>query len=123
MKQRRPSQDQKKETSRRAKEMSPEAARKIVKLLGLGARGRLVVVGAEQVRAAAKKGKLSLAVVASDASENSRDKVLSVLKAKNIRAIEGITAADLGAAFGRESTAAVGVLDADLARGIQQAAQ
>ncbi|MBA3657688.1 MAG: ribosomal L7Ae/L30e/S12e/Gadd45 family protein [Gemmatimonadaceae bacterium] len=102
--------------------MTPEAAQKIVKLLGLGARGRLVVVGAEQVRAAAKKGKLSLAVVASDASENSRDKVLSVLKAKNIRAIEGISAAQLGAAFGRESTAAVGVLDADLARGIQKAA-
>lgn len=102
--------------------MSPESAQKIVKLLGLGARGRLVVVGAEQVRAAAKKGKLSLAVVASDASENSRDKVLSVLKAKNIRAIEGISAAELGAAFGRDSTAAVGVLDASLAAGIRQAA-
>lgn len=104
-------------------EMSPESAQKVVKLLGLGARGRLVVVGAEQVRSAAKKGKLSLAVVASDASENSRDKVLSVLKAKNISAIEGISARDLGAAFGRESTAAVGVLDADLARGIRKAAQ
>ena len=102
--------------------MSPEASQKIIKLLGLGARGRLIVVGAEQVRAAAKKGKLALAVVASDASENSRDKVLSVLKAKNIKAIEGVTAADLGAAFGRDSTAAVGVLDADLARGIQKAA-
>lgn len=103
--------------------MSPEASQKIVKLLGLGARGRLVVVGAEQVRSAAKKGKLAIAVVASDASENSRDKVLSVLKAKNIRVIEGISAADLGAAFGREATAAVGVLDAALARGIREAAE
>lgn len=98
------------------------ANQKILKLLGLGARGRLVVVGSEQVRQAGKRGKLALAVVASDASDNSRDKVLSLLKAKNIRAIEGISAAELGAVFGRVSTAAAGVLDQDLARGIIRAA-
>lgn len=103
--------------------MTSIANQKILKLLGLGARGRLVVVGAEQVRQAGKRGKLALAVVASDAAENSRDKVLSLLKARNIKVIEGISAAELGAVFGRAATAAAGVLDQDLARGIRKAAE
>src|SRR5215208_525795 len=89
------------------------------KLLGLRVRGRTAVVGIQQVRDAALRGKLALAVVAPDASENSRDKVLPLLRARRIRIIEGPNATELGNAVGRESTAAVGVVDHNLARGIR----
>jgi len=83
------------------------------------ARQELVVVGVQQVRDAAQRGKLRLAVVAPDASRHSLDKVVPMLRAKNIRMIEGPSATELGATFGRESTAAVGVVDLQLARGIR----
>ena len=81
--------------------------------------GRLVVVGVQLVRDAAQRGKLKLAIVAPDASHNSLDKVVPMLRAKRIRMIEGPSAKELGAAVGRESTAAIGVVDVQLARGIR----
>jgi len=85
----------------------------------LGFRGRLVVVGVEQVRAEVKKGTVRLAVVAHDASRHSREKVLPLLRAKGIDIIEVMSADELGAACGREQTAAVGITDAGLARGVR----
>jgi ribosomal protein L7Ae-like RNA K-turn-binding protein len=93
-------------------------ADRVLRLIGLGARARNVVIGIEQVRKAAKKGKLELALVAPDASMNSRDKIVPLLRARRIKFVEGPTAAELGAAVGREQTAAVGVIDRQLARGI-----
>ena len=99
--------------------MDARTSQKLLRLLGIGMNGRLVTVGVQQVRDAAQRGKLKLAVIAPDASQNSLDKVVPMLRAKRIRVIEGPSAHDLGAAFGRESTAAVGVVDAQLARGIR----
>ncbi|MGH7719405.1 MAG: L7Ae/L30e/S12e/Gadd45 family ribosomal protein [Gemmatimonadaceae bacterium] len=96
---------------------------KLLRLLGLGVRGRMAVVGVEQVRDAARRGKLKLAVIAPDASRHSLDKVVPLLRARRIRIIEGPGAALLGPAVGREHTAAVGVVDRDLARGIRDAAE
>jgi ribosomal protein L7Ae-like RNA K-turn-binding protein len=103
--------------------MERVAADRILRLIGLGVRSRNVVVGIEQVRQAARKGKLAFAIVAPDASVNSRDKIVPLLRARGIKFVEGPTAAELGAAVGREQTAAVGVLDAQLARGIGELAQ
>jgi ribosomal protein L7Ae-like RNA K-turn-binding protein len=75
-------------------------------------------VGVENVREAAKRGKLVLAVVAPDASRHSLAKVTPLLQAKRVRIIEGPGATQLGGAVGRDATAAVGVVDRDLARGI-----
>ena len=91
---------------------------KILRLLGLGVRGRGAVVGVERVRDAAKSGKLKLAVIALDAAKNSLDKVLPLLTARRISFIEVPSAAELGATVGRDQTAAVGVLDPQLANGI-----
>jgi ribosomal protein L7Ae-like RNA K-turn-binding protein len=99
--------------------MDAAATRKLLGLVGLGVRGRLAVVGVEQVRDAAKKGTLALAVVAPDASRHSLDKVVPLLRAKKVLMIEGPDATALGHAVGRESAAAVGVVDWKLARGIR----
>ena len=102
--------------------MDAAAERKLLGLLGLGVRARTALVGVEQVRNAAKRGKLYLAVVAPDASQNSLDKVVPLLRAKRVRVIEGPSASVLGAAVGRNATAAIGIVDRDLAKGIRDIA-
>jgi len=97
------------------------ARRKVLGLLGLGMRGRLLVVGVEQVRLAATKGTLQLALVATDVSRHSLDKVMPVLRAKRVDALEWESGIELGGAVGRETTAAVGIVDQALARGIRGA--
>ena len=95
--------------------------KKLSGLLGLGLRARSVVVGVEQVRAAVAKRRVVLAVVADDAAENSRTKVLPLLNARRVQVVGGVTASDLGAAVGRETTTVVAVVDEALARGIRGA--
>lgn len=97
--------------------------KRLLGLVGLGVRGRLAVVGVDQVRDAARRGSLALAIVAPDASRHSRAKVVPLLDAKRIGILEGPSAAELGAAVGRESTAAIGIVDRDLARGIRAIAE
>lgn len=93
--------------------------RKLVGLIGLGVRSRGVVVGVDRVRDAAKTGKLAFAFVAPDVSQHSLDKVLPLLQARRVRYVEARSAVELGAAVGRETTAAVGVVDRQLAKGIR----
>ena len=100
--------------------MNRVAGERLLRLIGLGVRARNVVVGVEQVRTAARKGSLELAVIAPDASANSLDKIVPLLRARHVKFVEGPTAAELGAAVGREQTAAVGVIDPQLARGIRE---
>jgi ribosomal protein L7Ae-like RNA K-turn-binding protein len=95
------------------------ARQRLLRLVGLGVRARGAVVGVQQVRQAAKKGDLAFAVVAPDASPNSLDKLVPLLRARRIRFTEAVSAAELGAAVGRESTAAVGIVDQQLAKGIR----
>src|SRR6187551_3686276 len=94
---------------------------KVLRLVGLGVRSRGAVVGVQQVREAAKQDKLVLAVVAMDASSNSREKVVPLLSARRVSFIEVPSALALGAAVGREQTAVVGIVDRQLAAGIHDA--
>lgn len=105
----------------RADNVDAAAERRVLGLVGLGIRARNAVVGVEQVRIAAQKGKLALALVAPDASPNSRKKLLPLLAATRIRVLEGPGAVALGSIAGRESTAAIGIVDAALARGVRKA--
>jgi ribosomal protein L7Ae-like RNA K-turn-binding protein len=91
---------------------------KMLRLLGLGVRGRLVTVGVDLTRKAAQSDKLKLAVVATDVSHNSRDKIVPLLEARGVTIITTASAKALGDAVGRAATAVVGVLDTKLARGI-----
>jgi len=99
--------------------MNAEVARRVLRLVGLGVRSRGAVVGVERVREAVRKGQLALAVVASDASQHSLSKVVPLLEARRVRIVLAPSASDLGQAVGREQTAAVGIVDRELARGIR----
>ncbi len=99
--------------------MEDEVRRRLLGLIGLGFRGRLVVVGVHQVKDAALKNKLKLVFVAPDASHNSRDKIVPLLEARRVRVVTTLSAAELGGAVGRETTTAVGILDGNLVRGLR----
>lgn len=102
-------------------ELDESRRRKVLGLIGLGMRGRLVVVGVEQVRSAAQQGNVQLALIARDASRHSLDKILPLLRARVVDVVDWPSAAELGGAVGRETTAAVGIIDKALAHGIRGA--
>ena len=101
--------------------IEPARLERMYRLLGLGVRSRGVVVGVSQVREAAKRNKVFLAIVATEASANSIDKIVPLLNARRVRFIEVQSAMELGAAVGREQTAVVGIVDRQLAAGVQDA--
>ena len=92
---------------------------RLLRLVGLGLRGRGAVVGVERVREGVKKNKVAFAIVAADASRNSLDKIVPLLNARRIRFVEVPSAAELGGIAGRESAAVVGIVDRQLAKGIR----
>lgn len=98
--------------------MEPAEERKVLNLLGLGVRGRLAIVGVDRVREAVKGGLVHVAVVAEDASVHSREKVTRLLAARGVPTLRIGSAAVLGQLAGKETTAVIGVVDLQLARGI-----
>jgi ribosomal protein L7Ae-like RNA K-turn-binding protein len=103
--------------------MHAAAQQQLFRLLGLGVRGRGAVVGVKQVREAARKNTVHLAIVAQDASPNSLEKIVPLLNARRVRFIEVSSAAELGAAVGRDHTAVVGIVDRQLAAGARRVAE
>ena len=103
--------------------MDAAQRQRIMRLLGLGVRGRGAVVGVKQVREAARSNKVVYAVVASDASSNSLEKIVPLLNARRVRFVEVPSAVELGAAVGRDQTAVVGIVDRQLAAGVRAAAE
>ena len=101
--------------------IDPTQLQRMYRLLGLGVRSRGAVIGVSQVREAAKRNKVLFAIVATDASTNSLDKVVPLLNARRVRFIEVPSATELGASVGREQTAVVGIVDRQLAAGIRGA--
>jgi ribosomal protein L7Ae-like RNA K-turn-binding protein len=99
--------------------LSAPAYARLLRLIGLGARSRGAVVGVDRVREAVKKNKVAFAVVAVNASRHSLDKVVPLLNARRVRFIEVPSAAELGGVVGRDSTAVVGIVDRQLAKGIR----
>ena len=100
--------------------MDEETRRRLLGLIGLGLRGRLIVVGVQQVKEAAMRGRVKVAFVAPDASHNSRDKIVPLLEARHVRIVDALSATELGGAVGREATTAIGVTDGHLARGLRE---
>ena len=99
--------------------MSAAVRQRVLRMLGLGVRSRGAIVGVESVRDAAKRNKVLFAVVATDASVNSLDKVVPLLNARRVKFVEVPSAAELGGAVGRHQTAVVGIVDRQLAAGVR----
>jgi len=91
-----------------------------LQLLGLAARAGSALPGTERVRQAARDGSLALALLARDASANSRGKLLPLLQARRIPFLIEFERVQLGGAIGRAALGAVGVTDPALARQLKK---
>jgi ribosomal protein L7Ae-like RNA K-turn-binding protein len=89
-------------------------------LLGLGYRGRRVVIGVDAVRRELQSGKCWC--VAEDASPRALEKVVRLATAKGVPLLPGPRAAAIGAQLGKPPVMAVGVRDRALAGGMVQLA-
>jgi ribosomal protein L7Ae-like RNA K-turn-binding protein len=90
-------------------------------LLGLGLKAGNVVVGVDAVRRSLQAGEIRCIVVAKDASQRAREKVVRLATAIGVPQIEGPEAAKLGARLGKPPVMVAGVRDAALADGIVRA--
>jgi ribosomal protein L7Ae-like RNA K-turn-binding protein len=91
-------------------------------LVGLGFKGRRVVVGVEAVRRELQAGKCWCVVVAEDASPRAVEKVVRLAAAKGVPVLSGPSAEAIGAQLGKPPVMAVGVRDRALAGGMVQLA-
>ena len=91
-------------------------------LIGLGYRGRRIVVGVDGVRKELQAGKCWCVVVADDASPRAIEKVVRLAAAKGVPLLPGPSAAAIGAQLGKPPVMAVGVRDRALAGGMVQLA-
>ena len=89
-------------------------------MLGLAARAGAVIPGTERVREAARSGKLHFALVASDLSDNSRDKLLPLLDARQIPYAIVSDRDALGGAVGRAPLSALGITERKLASRVRE---
>jgi ribosomal protein L7Ae-like RNA K-turn-binding protein len=94
----------------------------LLALLGLGLRGRLVVVGVSGVRAELRGGGIRCVVLAADASPRAVDKVVRLAEGCGVPVVPGPAAAEIGGRLGRPPVMVVGVRDRGLADGILRAA-
>jgi ribosomal protein L7Ae-like RNA K-turn-binding protein len=88
-------------------------------MLGMATRAGAAVPGTDRVREAARGGSLRFAIIARDASSNSRGKLLPLFDALGVQYVVRFDRDELGAAVGRAPLSAVGVVDAALAKRVQ----
>lgn len=89
-------------------------------LLGLGMRAGTVIVGTGGVRAALRRDELALVVVARNRSARTEAKVIRLASARGVPLVVGPTDDELGRSIGRGAVQAIGVRDAQLAKGIRE---
>jgi ribosomal protein L7Ae-like RNA K-turn-binding protein len=89
--------------------------------LGLGIRAGSVVVGVDAVRRSLQAKEIRCIVVARDASQRAREKVVRLAAALGIPQVEGPDAVELGARLGKPPVMVAGVRDVALADGIVRA--
>ena len=94
------------------------SADRLLGLLGLGFRGRRVVVGVDAVRSELQAGKIWCVVLAGDASPRAVDKVVRLASAKRVPILTGRCGAAIGAQLCKPPVMAVGVRDGALADGM-----
>jgi ribosomal protein L7Ae-like RNA K-turn-binding protein len=88
-------------------------------LLGLGAKARRLAVGVDAAREALRRGVAEGLVLASDAGERARERLVPLATHKRVPILRGPTAAALGDVLGRPPVHGVAVLDRQLARGLR----
>ena len=89
-------------------------------MLGLAARAGAVLPGTDRVREAARSDSLHFVLIASDLSDNSRDKLLPLLNARQIPYAIVSDRDALGGAVGRAPLSALGIMERKLALRVRE---
>lgn len=87
-------------------------------LIGLGYRGRGIVVGVDSIRRELQGQRCRCVVLAEDASERAREKVARLAAAQGVPTIIGPSAEAIGRQIGKPPVMAIGVKDRALADGM-----
>lgn len=93
--------------------------RRILDLIGLAARAGRVAFGTERVREAVRQGAARYVIIAADAAEGARDKLLPLLRARGVDHAIEFERWELGRALGRGPLSAVALLAGPLAERVQ----
>ncbi|MGQ0701613.1 MAG: L7Ae/L30e/S12e/Gadd45 family ribosomal protein [Gemmatimonadales bacterium] len=95
----------------------------VLRYLGLGIRAGSVVVGVDAVRRSLQAQEIRCIVVAKDASQRAREKVVRLANALGVPQVAGPNAQELGAGLGKPPVMVAGVRDPTLAEGIVRAGE
>lgn len=88
-------------------------------MLGLAARAGALIPGTERVREAVRSSEVQFVLVASDASDNSRDKLLPLLDKRQVPYAVILTRDALGGAVGKAPLSAIGISERKLAERVR----
>ena len=91
------------------------AERPDLRLLGLAARAGALVYGTDLVRRAMRAGRIRLAIVASDISDNTREKLRPLLESAHVAVIDGPDRGELGALVGKGPLSVIGMEEGSFA--------
>ena len=84
---------------------------KFYSMVGIGKKAGFIVSGETGCVQAIKKSKCKLMILASDASDNTKDRFISLCRRNNIKLITIGSKADLGNAIGKSFISTAGVID------------
>ena len=93
--------------------------KKILSLLGLIMKSGNIVSGEDTVLGEIKKKNLSLVIVASDASENTKKKFRDKCSYRGVSMVEFSTKETLGSALGKGIRSVVGIKDSKISKKIK----
>lgn len=94
--------------------------KKILGLIGLAARARKICFGADSVEQEIKKKKLYLIIIATNASDRTKDKFENLSKQYQVPIIIEGEIEILSKAIGKANKAIIGIKDSNLAKEIQK---
>lgn len=84
---------------------------KLYSMLGIGKKAGLLVLGETGCMQSIKKGKSKLVIVSSDASENTKDRILSLCNNHNVRYYVIGEKQELGYALGKSLSSIISITD------------
>jgi len=90
-------------------------------IIGLAARAGGVVRGTERVREAVRENTVRFALVAADASRNSKNRIVPLLEASGVPYVERFDRESLGSAIGKAPVSALAVTDPGFAAQLRAA--
>ncbi len=91
-----------------------------LKFLGLTRKSGNVIAGGNLTETAIKKGRLSLIILAGDASEGTKKKFRDMAEHHEVEILETSTVDDLGQAIGKGQISVIGIADGKMSKKLKE---